>query len=110
MTTSEMERGRIEAWNGATNQVSTRIREMLNPTNSVGAMSISGAAKGGHTTINQLAGMRGLMYRPQRPHHSDANPLELPRRPHHDGVLHLHPRFAPRDWPTRRCGPRTRAI
>ncbi len=64
MTTSEMERGRIEAWNGATNQVSTRIREMLNPTNSVGAMSISGAAKGGHTTINQLAGMRGLMYDP----------------------------------------------
>ena len=64
MTTGEMERGRIEAWNGATNQVSTRIREMLNPTNSVGAMSISGAAKGGHTTINQLAGMRGLMYDP----------------------------------------------
>ena len=64
MTTGEMERGRIEAWNGATNQVSARIREMLNPTNSVGAMSISGAAKGGHTTINQLAGMRGLMYDP----------------------------------------------
>ena len=64
MTTSEMERGRIEAWNGATNQVSSRIRESLNPTNSVGAMSISGAAKGGHTTINQLAGMRGLMYDP----------------------------------------------
>ena len=64
MTTSEMERGRIEAWNGATNQVSTRIRESLDATNSVGAMSISGAAKGGHTTINQLAGMRGLMYDP----------------------------------------------
>ena len=64
MTNSEMERGRIEAWNGATNQVSTRIRESLDATNSVGAMSISGAAKGGHTTINQLAGMRGLMYDP----------------------------------------------
>ena len=64
MTTGEMERGRIEAWNGATNQVSTRIRDSLDATSSVGAMSISGAAKGGHTTINQLAGMRGLMYDP----------------------------------------------
>ena len=64
MTNNEWQGKRIEAWQGATNDVTARIKDMLSPENSVGAMSISGAAKGGHNTINQLAGMRGLMYDP----------------------------------------------
>ena len=64
LTNSEWEDNRVQAWSRATDEVSSRIKEGLDPLSSVGAMSISGAAKGGHSTINQLAGMRGLMFDP----------------------------------------------
>ena len=64
LTSNEWHDSRVSAWSRATDAVSTRIKESLNPLTSVGAMSISGAAKGGHNTINQLAGMRGLMWDP----------------------------------------------
>ena len=64
LTSTEWEDNRVQAWSRATDQVSSRIKDGLDPLTSVGAMSISGAAKGGHSTINQLAGMRGLMFDP----------------------------------------------
>lgn len=64
LTNSEWEDNRVQAWSRATDEVSSRIKDGLDPLSSVGAMSISGAAKGGHSTINQLAGMRGLMFDP----------------------------------------------
>ena len=64
LTSTEWEDNRVQAWSRATDEVSSRIKEGLDPLTSVGAMSISGAAKGGHSTINQLAGMRGLMFDP----------------------------------------------
>ncbi len=64
LTSLEWENKRIEAWSNATTVVTNHIRDTLNPLNNVGAMSISGAAKGGYNTINQLSGMRGLMYDP----------------------------------------------
>ncbi len=64
LTSTEWEDNRVQAWSRATDEVSSRIKESLDPLTSVGAMSISGAAKGGHSTINQLAGMRGLMFDP----------------------------------------------
>ncbi len=64
LTSSEWEDNRVQAWSRATDEVSSRIKEGLDPLTNVGAMSISGAAKGGHSTINQLAGMRGLMFDP----------------------------------------------
>ncbi len=64
LTSLEWENKRIEAWSNATTVVTNHIRDSLNPLNNVGAMSISGAAKGGYNTINQLSGMRGLMYDP----------------------------------------------
>ncbi len=64
LTSLEWENKRIEAWTNATTVVTNHIRDSLTPLNNVGAMSISGAAKGGYNTINQLSGMRGLMYDP----------------------------------------------
>ncbi len=64
LTSLEWENKRIEAWSNATTVVTNHIRDSLTPLNNVGAMSISGAAKGGYNTINQLSGMRGLMYDP----------------------------------------------
>ena len=54
----------IELWTRATDEVTQAVAKELNPYESVGAMAISGATKGGIQTIRQLAGMRGLMADP----------------------------------------------
>ena len=60
----------------------------LNP---IFLMAHSGA-RGGVEQIRQLAGMRGLMAKPSRPDHRDADQGQLPRGPDRAGVLQLHPR------------------
>ena len=59
--------------------------------NSIYMMADSGA-RGSAAQIRQLAGMRGLMAKPDGSHHRDADHRELPRRPERSAVLHLHPR------------------
>ncbi len=54
----------VELWTRATEEVSLAVAKELNPYESIGAMAISGATKGGIQTIRQLAGMRGLMADP----------------------------------------------
>ena len=54
----------VELWTRATDEVTTAVKELLNPIDGLGAMAQSGATKGGINPIRQLAGMRGLMADP----------------------------------------------
>ena len=54
----------VELWTRATDLVTMEVAKELNPFEGLGAMSISGATKGGIQPIRQLAGMRGLMADP----------------------------------------------
>ncbi len=54
----------VELWTRATDLVTEEVQKLLDPTEGLGAMSISGATKGGIQTVRQLAGMRGLMADP----------------------------------------------
>jgi len=54
----------VELWTRATDEVTEAVKQMLDPTEGLGAMSISGSTKGGIQTVRQLAGMRGLMADP----------------------------------------------
>ncbi len=54
----------VELWTRATDDVGLAVKDLLDPLTGLGAMSISGATKGGIQTIRQLAGMRGLMADP----------------------------------------------
>ncbi len=54
----------VELWTRATDEVTEAVKELLDPTEGLGAMSISGSTKGGIQTVRQLAGMRGLMADP----------------------------------------------
>ena len=54
----------VELWTRATEEITEAVKELLDPTEGLGAMSISGSTKGGIQTVRQLAGMRGLMADP----------------------------------------------
>ena len=54
----------VELWTRATDKVTEEVRKLLDPASGLGAMSRSGATKGGIQPIRQLAGMRGLMADP----------------------------------------------
>ena len=92
----------VDAWAKCTDQVAdemmTRIRAVQKdpsgrqkPMNSIYMMSHSGA-RGSPPQMKQLAGMRGLMAKPDGSDHREPDHLELQGRPDRDGVLQLHPR------------------
>jgi len=54
----------VELWTRATDEVTEAVKSLLDPLDGLGAMSRSGATKGGIQPIRQLAGMRGLMADP----------------------------------------------
>ena len=54
----------VELWTHATDTLTHQVQELLDPREGLGAMSKSGATKGGVQPIRQLAGMRGLMADP----------------------------------------------
>ena len=64
ITDDELYNRRVELWQRATDDVTDAVKELLDPTEGLGAMANSGATKGGINPIRQLAGMRGLMADP----------------------------------------------
>ena len=54
----------VELWTHATDELTKEVQRLLDPREGLGAMSHSGATKGGVQPIRQLAGMRGLMADP----------------------------------------------
>ena len=54
----------VELWTHATDTLTHQVQQLLDPREGLGAMSRSGATKGGVQPIRQLAGMRGLMADP----------------------------------------------
>ncbi|MCO6451016.1 MAG: DNA-directed RNA polymerase subunit beta' [Caldilineales bacterium] len=54
----------VELWTHATDTITQEVQRLLDPREGLGAMSRSGATKGGVQPIRQLAGMRGLMADP----------------------------------------------
>ncbi len=64
ITSQEKYEKMVELWTRATDLVTEEVRKLLDPTSGLGAMSRSGATKGGIQPIRQLAGMRGLMADP----------------------------------------------
>ncbi len=54
----------VELWTHATDELTKEVQSLLDPREGLGAMSHSGAVKGGVQPIRQLAGMRGLMADP----------------------------------------------
>ncbi len=54
----------VELWTHATDSITQEVQKLLDPREGLGAMSKSGATKGGVQPIRQLAGMRGLMADP----------------------------------------------
>ncbi len=64
LTEQEMTERVIEIWQQATEEVREAVKRVLDPTNDLAVMAISGATKGGYGTIAQLAGMRGMMADP----------------------------------------------
>ena len=64
ITDDELYNKRVELWQRATDDVTEHVKDLLNPTEGLGAMAKSGATKGGINPIRQLAGMRGLMADP----------------------------------------------
>ena len=54
----------VELWTHATDTITQEVQKLLDPREGLGAMSRSGATKGGIQPIRQLAGMRGLMADP----------------------------------------------
>jgi len=54
----------VALWTHATDTLTTDVQKLLDPREGLGAMSRSGATKGGVQPIRQLAGMRGLMADP----------------------------------------------
>ncbi len=54
----------IEIWQQATEAMREAVQRTMDPTNDLALMAVSGATKGGYGTVNQLAGMRGMMADP----------------------------------------------
>ncbi len=64
LTEQERDEKVIEIWQKTTTDVSTAVKDALDPTGDLATMANSGASKGGFNSISQLAGMRGLMADP----------------------------------------------
>ncbi len=54
----------IAVWQQATERMRKAVEKALDPTGDLALMAVSGATKGGYSTVNQLAGMRGMMADP----------------------------------------------
>jgi DNA-directed RNA polymerase subunit beta' len=64
LTEQEQTERIIELWQDTTVQVADAVKENMDPAGNLSTMAISGATKGGFSSISQLAGMRGLMADP----------------------------------------------
>jgi DNA-directed RNA polymerase subunit beta' len=64
LTEQERDEKVIEIWQKTTTEVSSAVKDALDPTGDLATMANSGASKGGFNSISQLAGMRGLMADP----------------------------------------------
>ena len=54
----------IEIWQATTERMLEAVKHRLDPAGDLALMAVSGATKGGYGTVNQLAGMRGMMADP----------------------------------------------
>lgn len=54
----------IEIWQETTEKMLEAVKRRLDPVGDLAMMAVSGATKGGYGTVNQLAGMRGMMADP----------------------------------------------
>ncbi|MGI6209431.1 MAG: DNA-directed RNA polymerase subunit beta', partial [Anaerolineae bacterium] len=61
ITEMEQYQRTVAIWSKAKDDLTAAVQQHLDPTESLGAMTASGATKGGIGPISQLAGMRGLM-------------------------------------------------
>ncbi|NPV07187.1 MAG: DNA-directed RNA polymerase subunit beta' [Anaerolineae bacterium] len=61
ITEMEQYQRTVAIWSKAKDDLTDAVQMQLSPTESLGAMTASGATKGGIGPISQLAGMRGLM-------------------------------------------------
>ncbi len=64
LTEQEQTERIIELWQDTTIKVADAVKENMDPAGNLSTMAISGATKGGFSSISQLAGMRGLMADP----------------------------------------------
>jgi len=64
LTEQEKNEREIEIWQRTTDRVAEAVKQHMDPDGNLAIMAISGATKGGFSTISQLAGMRGLMADP----------------------------------------------
>ncbi|MDK1117514.1 MAG: DNA-directed RNA polymerase subunit beta' [Anaerolineae bacterium] len=64
LTEQEKSEREINIWQETTDTVAKAVRKHMDPDGNLAIMANSGATKGGYSTINQLAGMRGLMADP----------------------------------------------
>jgi DNA-directed RNA polymerase subunit beta' len=64
LTEQERDDRTIEIWTEAKAELEVEVKKTLDPLGDLALMAISGATKGGFTSISQLAGMRGLMADP----------------------------------------------
>ncbi len=64
LTEQEQTERIIELWQETTSKVADAVKDNMDPSGNLSTMAISGATKGGFSSISQLAGMRGLMADP----------------------------------------------
>jgi DNA-directed RNA polymerase subunit beta' len=64
LTEQEQTERIIELWQDTTVRVADAVKDNMDPAGNLSTMAISGATKGGFSSISQLAGMRGLMADP----------------------------------------------
>ncbi len=76
LTEDERYQKTVDTWTKAKDDLSTVIKDTLDPFGPIAIMAISGSTKGGFGPITQLAGMRGLMADPS------GRIIELPIRSH----------------------------
>ena len=99
----------LDAWTHAREQITTEMMHELENdiracaggyVNPIFLMAHSGA-RGGVEQIRQLAGMRGLMAKPSRQDHRDADQGQFPRRPDACWNTSARRTVPARVWPTR---------
>lgn len=64
LTEQEQNERIIEIWQNTTDEIGKAVQSNMDPLGNLAIMANSGAGKGGFQTINQLAGMRGMMADP----------------------------------------------
>jgi DNA-directed RNA polymerase subunit beta' len=82
ISTAEKSKRFIEIWNTATDDVTTALKESLDPYNPINMMSDSGA-RGSINQIRQLAGMRGLIA------NTSGSTIEMPIRANYREGLNI---------------------